>query len=105
MPPGTPGPQQVELHIQVHKVHILVHNKVHIQVHTTKFQFMENKQFGKEKRLGTSVCADIFYNILLKTDTFNFYMKKSLNKKIVEEHFGFLSVFESNSAPENSFLD
>ena len=45
----------------------------------TGFKFMANKQFRIEKKLGTSVCADISHYTLKKNNTFNFYRKKSLN--------------------------
>ena len=40
--------------------------------------FMAKRHFRMQKILGTSVCTDISQNAL-KTDMFNFYVKKSLN--------------------------
>ena len=58
----------------------------------TGFQFMANKQLRMEKKLGTSVCADISHQ-LSKTNTFNFYKKKSFNKKNLDEIFCFFCRF------------
>ena len=49
-------------------------------------------------------CALISHTILSKTNTFNFYRKKSI-KFFFDENYGFLKVFGSNLASKNWFLD
>ena len=43
--------------------------------------------------------------MLSRTNTLNFYRKKTLNPFFLNENFGSLKVFGSNSAPKNWFLD
>ena len=50
---------------------------------------MANKQFRMEKRLGTSVCADISL-YALKKQYVQFLYEKITQEKKVEGNFGFL---------------
>ena len=51
---------------------------------------MANKQFRMEKKDWEHQCALKSHNMLSKTNTLNFYIKKSLKKKNVDGNFGFL---------------
>ena len=61
---------------------------------------MANKQFRMEEKNWEHQCALISPTMLSKTNMFNFYRKKSLQKKIWDDNFVFLKVFGSNLAPK-----
>ena len=67
----------------------------------TGLNFMAKKQFSMEKRLGTSVCADISQHPLKNQYIFFLYEKITIHVFFL--HLFFLEVSGSNLASENSF--